>query len=172
MIETRRLRLVPFSIQDLETLHQTFTDPFVRKYVWDDEIISLNQTREVLEINENRFNTGRWGLWKVIVRNDKSYVGFVGLWMFFDEHQPQLLFGLMPDKTGMGYATEAAQAIINYSFNVLNFDFLIASLDMPNKASRKVCERLGMHHTKDEIMNAKPTSFYRIDRESYNQKSM
>ncbi len=172
MIETRRLRLEPFSIQDLEILHQTFTDPFVRKYLWDNEIIPLNQTREVLEVNETCFPTGRWGLWKVIARNDKSYVGFVGLWRFFDEHQPQLLFGLMPDKPGMGYATEAAQSIINYSFNVLNFDFLIASFDTPHKASRKVCERLGMHHTKDEIMNAKPTSFYRIDRESYNQKSM
>lgn len=84
----------------------------------------------------------------------------------FEEHQPQLLYGLLPDKTGLGYATEAGQAIINYSFNSLDFEFLTASCDTAHLASRKVCERLGMRHTKDESMNAKPTSFYRIDREN------
>lgn len=79
-----------------------------------------------------------------MIKSNGAYAGFVGLWMFFDEKQPQLLYGLLPDKTGLGYATEASRAIIHYAFNELKFNYFIASCDTPHTASRKVCERLNM----------------------------
>ena len=35
-------------------------------------------------------------------------IGMVGLWEFFDEPQPQLLYALLPEHTGKGIADEAS----------------------------------------------------------------
>jgi hypothetical protein len=47
ILYTERLTLEPFAIKDLALLHTTFTDPSVRKYLWDDEVISLEQTADI-----------------------------------------------------------------------------------------------------------------------------
>ena len=104
-----------------------------------------------------------WGRWKIIVKKDRAFAGFVGLWTFFDEHRPQLLFGLLPAKTGFGYATESSKAIIDYAFSKLNFAQLVTPFDPPNRASEKVCQRLGMTKTNVKELNGKLTTFCRIE---------
>ena len=45
---------------------------------------------------------------------------------------------------GKGYATEAAQASVNYAFGALGAEEVIAEIRPENKKSRRVAERLGM----------------------------
>jgi ribosomal-protein-alanine N-acetyltransferase len=165
-LHTQRLALIPFDPQDHQLLHGTFTNPFVRKFLFDDEIISEDTMRELLQKNVGQFKNERSGLWKIIVLKDQMYAGFVGLWYFFEEGKPQLLYGLLPDMTGKGYATEAAQAIIRYAFRELKFNSVIASFDTPNVDSLKVCERLKMKFINERVVNNKPISFYEMDVES------
>jgi ribosomal-protein-alanine N-acetyltransferase len=163
-IATERLTLVPFHADEVTLLHQTFTDPFVRKYLWDDQVVSVEQTQEMLTTNEAYFQNHKWGLWKIILKGDNAYAGFVGLWYFFDEDQPQLVYGLLADKTKQGYATEAAKAIIEYAFLHLQFTYLSASCDSPHTDSKKVCERLKMKHVEEKLISGKPVTFYRINK--------
>ncbi len=88
-------------------------------------------------------------------------MGFVGLWYFFNETQPQLIFGLMPVFTGKGYATEASACITNYAFNTLDFDSLIAATDKPHKESQNVLIRIGFEFVWEKSINNKPTIFYK-----------
>ncbi|MEM6843512.1 MAG: GNAT family N-acetyltransferase [Bacteroidota bacterium] len=163
---TSRLQLVPFSKTDRELLHQTFINPFVREFLWDDEMISEAQTKDILEQNEQYFQVDHWGLWKIIRKADDTYLGFVGLWYFFDEDQPQLLYGLLQTATKEGYATEASKAVIDYVFEELGFSYLIASCDSPHTASREVAERLGMQFVEERTELGKPTAFYRLDKDT------
>ena len=161
-LETERLTLIPFERSDLHLLHETFTNPFVRKYLWDDEVISIEQTSDILELSESAFERQSWGLWKIIMKNEQAFAGFVGLWKFFDEQQPQLLFGLLPAYSGLGYATEASTAVADYAFTKLGYTYIIASLDTPNAASEKVCQRLKMIKMEERLVNNKMTTFYKI----------
>jgi len=161
-LRTSRLKLVPFAISDIDLLHDTFTDPIVREFLWDNEVVPLEQTREILIENEKHFSNDGWGLWKVI-NSSGEYTGFAGLWIFFDERQPQLLYGLLPAYHKKGFATEAAGAIIRYAFDELQFPFLIATCDAPHQRSVHVCLRLGMKKTADRVMRGKLISFFRID---------
>jgi [ribosomal protein S5]-alanine N-acetyltransferase len=169
ILPTGRLTLVPFESHDLALLHRTFTDPFVRKYLWDDEIISLEQTRDILQTNDVHFEKDGWGLWQIRCQADDTYAGVAGLWLFFGEDQPQLLYGLLPDQTKKGYATEASRAVIRYAFEQLSFSYLVAACDTPNTDSRKVCGRLHLEWVEEKEMKGRPTAFYRLEAGTQNQ---
>ncbi len=163
ILNTDRLHLSPFSIKQHASLHQLFTHPFIREFLWDDVIISPQETRKILEQNEQFFNKYSWGLWQLKLEHAAPPIGFVGLWPFFEQPQPQLLYGLLPDYTGQGLATEAAKKILAYAAKQLDFKFLTAATDIPNLASQKVLERIGMKKTEERIESGKATYFFTID---------
>jgi len=76
----------------------------------------------------------------------------------------ELLFGLSPTHWGQGFATEAAEAVIRYAFETLGVTLVHASTDVPNQASVRVMERLGMHFERQATINGLDTLFYRLPR--------
>jgi [ribosomal protein S5]-alanine N-acetyltransferase len=164
VLETERLLLKPILESDLNTLHSIFINPYVRKYLCDDNIFSLKQVEEMLRESQNLFNENKFGLWFIETSNEKEIIGFVGLWYFFDEAQPQLVYALLPEATKKGYATEAAIKILEYSFDELGYQYLFASCDRPNLESRKVAERIGMREVEEKIVNDKPLLFFKVEK--------
>ncbi|MCU0546019.1 MAG: GNAT family N-acetyltransferase, partial [Oscillatoriaceae cyanobacterium Prado104] len=63
-------------------------------------------------------------------------------------------------------STEAATRIIEYAFEELGFEYLIASCDRPNIESQKVAERLGMQQVEERTIDDNPTVFFRLDKSS------
>ena len=160
-MDTQRLKLEPLLKEDLEIFYQINIHPFVRKYLWDDEIISKKLAEEILEESEGKHQTEKWGLWKIMLTENKVCIGYTGLWYFFEEPYPQLLYALLPEYTGKGYAGEAAQKIVDYAFAELQFDHISAATDGPNTKSIGVCEKLGFERLEEKIIDGKPTLFYR-----------
>ncbi|MEN7551745.1 GNAT family N-acetyltransferase [Rapidithrix thailandica] len=116
-MKTQHLRLMPFTSQDLTLFHAINTNPFVRKFLWDGQIISQKTAREIPEENERSFTKNKWGLWKVFEQNSNTFVGYIGLWTSFQEIQPPLLFAFLPEFTGKGYATEASRKLFDMLLN-------------------------------------------------------
>ena len=164
ILKTQRLVLKPIVESDLNTLHGILTNFYVRRYLCDGEILSLPQVEEMLTENKKLFEEKKFGLWFIETKNEREIIGFVGLWYFFEEEQPQLLYALLPTATKKGYATEAATKIIEYCFDELGFEYVVASCDRPNIESLKVAERLGMRQVEERIMNGNPILFFRIDK--------
>ncbi|MBD0258195.1 MAG: GNAT family N-acetyltransferase, partial [Cytophagales bacterium] len=90
-LRTDRLRLEPVGAADLPVLHAVLTDPAVRRYLCDDQVIPLTQTAEILAAALESFAKHQYGLWLVYRKGQRKPMGFVGLYTFFDEPQPQLL---------------------------------------------------------------------------------
>ena len=163
VLNSNRLSLTPLRLSHLNELHELFIRPEVRAYLWDNEIIDIATTRSVIETSIQLMETGTGGLW--LIRPDEyTLAGFAGLYFFFDEPQAQLLYGLHGDYWGKGYATEAAKAVIQHAFEDLGFSYLLAAMDGPHAASRKVCERLGMTFYKSALENGKETVWYKIEK--------
>jgi ribosomal-protein-alanine N-acetyltransferase len=161
-LHTDRLTLSPFEASELEVFIRINTDPFVRRFVWDGMIMSDEVLKEVFEKSARHFANDRWGLWKMVTRDTNTLVGYAGLWPFYDEPQPQLMYILLEEHTGRGYATEASRRIIDYAFQELKFTYLTASLDTPNTASQRVCERLNFTLQYEKLVNGNPLSFYKL----------
>lgn len=158
---TQRLILIPFQPEDVELFLQINTDPFVRKYLWDDSIISQEQAEEILTLNSQLIQNEGTGLWKIKLKENEEVIGYTGLWYFFEESQPQLLYVLLPEFTGNGYAKEAAALIIAYAYETLKFAYVEAACDPPNQASQRLAESLGMEFFRRGFDGGKETWFYR-----------
>src|SRR5688572_15547362 len=115
-INTERLELRPTNENDMDVLFSIITNPFVRKYLLDDEILNMDQVKDFIDISIRQFNSSHFGLWLIESKETHHVMGFTGLWQFFEDGQPQLLYALLPQYTGFGYAIEAASAIVNYVF--------------------------------------------------------
>lgn len=163
-LSSPRLLLTPFPSDELELFHQMNSSAFVRQYLWDDEVISIELAEQILDQNTQHFQEDQFGLWKITTKTTGDFVGYAGLWFFFDEPQPQLIYALNETSAGNGYATEAARLIIHYAFEQLKYDYLIAATDEPHKSSQAVASRLGMEKTSTESKDGKATVFFRLEK--------
>jgi ribosomal-protein-alanine N-acetyltransferase len=164
IFETQNLVLKPILESELSILYMIFTDSYVRKYLCDDKILSLQQVEEMLKQSIKHFEEERFGLWFIKLNSESKVIGFVGLWYFFDEEQPQLIYALLPKALKKGYATEAGNKIIAYYFDELGYEYLVASCDQLNTESQKVAERLGMKKIEEKIVNGSPIVFFRLEK--------
>ena len=166
-IETERLSLRPLTLDDVDELHRLWVEPGVRRYLWDDEVISRERARAVVEESVALFESRGLGLWAVRSRAGDELIGFCGFWFFHDPPRLELLYGIAPALWNRGLATEAARAMLGYGFGQLSFERIEASTDAANAASVRVMERAGMSFWKRELTNGLDTIYYALTREGF-----
>jgi ribosomal-protein-alanine N-acetyltransferase len=99
---------------------------------------------------ERSFAEHGYGLWALELLGEAPFVGCVGLL----EVRPELPFApavevgwrLAREWWGRGFATEAASAAVAHGFGELALPELVAYTARRNERSRRVMQRLGMHH--------------------------
>jgi ribosomal-protein-alanine N-acetyltransferase len=166
-IETKRLRLIPLSPDDLDLMHGVWVEPGVRRFLWDDEIISKEYAAGVISESVKLFEAEGLGLWSVRPRGEDRVIGFGGFWFFHDPPELQILYGLAEADWNKGFATEIAKALIKYGFEELGLDRIEGSADAPNLSSHRVMEKSGMTFDKRVDKNGLDTVYYSNDRASF-----
>lgn len=155
---------MPVTHGDAAAVHDLWTAPGVRRYLWDGEIIPRERTDEAISTSDHLFERHDFGLWLLRERIDHSLVGFAGLWPFREAQEFELLFGVDERLWGRGYGAEGAQAVIDHVFQTLRMPVIQASTDVANAASVKVLEKLGFAQTRREMVNGLDTVFFAKER--------
>lgn len=115
-VQTKRLELEPFAPAHVDALHRLWTDPDVRRYLWDDEIISYELAHTVFASIASVQAEGL-GMWTLVRRGPgDALIGFAGLRHPADSLEVELLYGLYPAYWRKGLATEASLAVLRYAF--------------------------------------------------------
>ena len=166
-IETARLLLRPYTLDDLDALHRLWTNPDVRRYLFDDEIMERQWVAAEIEHSRACFETDGFGQWAMFLKGHDTLMGFCGYRAFHDPPELQLVYGLAPAYWGQGLAPEAARSLIRYGFETLGFDEIIASTDAPNTASIRVMEKAGMTFQKRIPIDGLDTIYYVISRSDF-----
>jgi RimJ/RimL family protein N-acetyltransferase len=103
-------------------------------------------TRAESDESFDRFSAGLdsrgWGLWAV--EHDGVFLGFTGLSKPSFREGTEIGWRLARHAWGQGFATEAARAVIDYGFSVLDLAEIISFTAVGNTRSRAVMERIGM----------------------------
>jgi len=162
VIETARLCLRPYEVADAGALFGLWTDPIVRRYLFDDELVTREWVLEELERNARCFAENGFGQYAILLGED--LIGFCGFRHFGDDCQ--LLFGLDPRYHGRGLAAEAARAMIRHGFDVFGFDRITAAADAPNEASIRVMRRVGMRLDKRVVRDGVETFYFSLEADS------
>jgi RimJ/RimL family protein N-acetyltransferase len=153
-IETARLRLRMFRLQDLDNVAAMFSDPEVMRYVADGQPAGREEAEKALiSIIAHWYQHG-FGRWAVEDRVTRHLVGLGGLRALFGV--PEVVYHLARDYWGKGFATELARASLRFGFEEHRFERIVAVAKPENIASIHVMEKLGMHYEKH-------ASYYGID---------
>ena len=151
-LRTDRLLLRPWTDEDREPYAALNADPEVMEH------FPAPLTREESDAAVDRFMAAfdehGWGLWAAERLDTGEFIGFIGLAIpsFDAPFLPGVEVGwrLARDQWGNGFATEGGAAALAFAFDVLGFDEVLSFTAVENQPSRRVMERLGLHHQPDE----------------------
>jgi RimJ/RimL family protein N-acetyltransferase len=151
LLRTDRILLRPWTLDDVDALHALWTAPEVRRYLWDDLIITRATVEQVVESDlrtADRDNIGNWTLHipAPVWAAGAPIAGFCGFRLIDDGPEIELMYGLRGEHWGTGLATEACAAALEYLWRSTEYQRVYARTDPPNSKSIQVMVRLGMTH--------------------------
>jgi ribosomal-protein-alanine N-acetyltransferase len=165
-LATARLALRPATPADLTALHAIFTDARVRRWLFDDRIVSEAAAREIIDASTASFAGRGFGQWTIREEGADPVIGCAGLFSA-DGVEIEILYAVDPAHWGKGYATEAARAVLDHGFLTLALPRIAARADTPNRESIRLMERLGMRFEEERPIDGRPTVHYALAREEW-----
>ncbi len=158
ILETERLYLRQFTEADAHLIRNLNSQPGVLQYIPEPIPATDDEAKEVI-INiilpQYKNNLGRWA---THLKENNEFIGWCGLKLVKGEID--LGYRLLPSVWGKGYATEAAQATLQYGHQDLHLEKIIAHAHIDNIASQKVLEKIGMQFVGEGIDEGVPVKGY------------
>lgn len=127
----------PLEPSDADALHALFTEPGVRQYLFDDIVLTREETQRHVEA---ALTHDAW-----VVELDGLVVGFASLRPVGNDRE--LMIAISKRCWGRGVAFRAARAAIRHGFDVLKLERILAAADLPNERSHRLMARLGFRPT-------------------------
>jgi ribosomal-protein-alanine N-acetyltransferase len=152
ILETERLTLRTWSLDDAEEGFRIWSDPEVMRYVGTGQPnATIEETRAWLGrmiAHQERYG---FGFWAVLEKESGHVIGSCGMGYQRDGGLPiEFGYTLARSHWGRGLATEAAAACLRYAFEYLRLRELSASVDSRNIASQRVLEKTGFVYQREE----------------------
>lgn len=155
MLKTPRLLLTPAVADDLDVLWQLWTEPEVRRFLWDDRAITRDEAAAALDdcLAVQPDGLGLWLLHPRTAAGGPDVAGCAGLLPVRTaaEFEPRLagliepIVALSPAVWRRGLAREALAALMGYAAHTLRLSRLAGVTDVPNTASDRMLRGAGFH---------------------------
>lgn len=158
VLQTKRLLLREFVLDDARDMFNLNSDPEVILYTGDQAFKSVDEAHLFLESYKEYKDNG-FGRWAVLDKKRNVFIGWCG----FKRNEEDLIdlgFRFFKKEWNKGFATEAAKATLSYGFGTLNFDRIIGRAAKDNVASLKVLEKLGMRYWKVDACHGITNALY------------
>jgi len=153
IIQTDRLLLRTFTIDDAQLIYELNNDADVTRYTYD-PMNELEQARQVLErIILPQYALYNHGRWAVHTKEQLDFIGWCGLKYRPERHEVDLGYRYKKSAWGKGYATEAAYACLQYGFEKLNIGKITGRAVPENIGSWRVLEKIGMEFKREESVD-------------------
>jgi RimJ/RimL family protein N-acetyltransferase len=162
VLETPRLILRQFTVEDALAIQQLNSAPDVLKYIHEPALENVAQAKEVLINIILPQYKNKLGRWAIHTKQNSEFIGWCGLKHLPDTNEIDLGYRLRPACWGSGYATEAAQHTLLYGLNKLNLQEIIGKAHIDNIASQRVLEKIEMKFKREIIEDNVQVKVYSI----------
>lgn len=177
-IETKRLILRQFSMEDAKALYSICNEPYILKWMPDWES-SVERRRTWIGWIEKQYNLANKDIARIMLavtlKDNGELIGMVGIGNKEEvDNEIEIAYFISEKHSSRGYMTEAAKAMSQWALQELKLDYLIAIVEPDNYPSQKVAERCGFTRLATRmILNSgeteeKPFYYYRL----YNPKRL
>jgi ribosomal-protein-alanine N-acetyltransferase len=164
---TARLWLRPFQPDDLNALTQLYGDAEVMKYIGNGQPRTRAETEALLAQMIRQWEQHGFGRWAMILQATGELIGRCGLSFLHQAEEVELGYLLARAYWGQGLATEASRACVQFGFEALKLDRIVAVARPENRASARVMEKIGMVFQGYAFYHNAEVVYYAISRVAY-----
>lgn len=143
-IETKRLRLRPFNLEDSVPLHKMLEVEGVLQYFPSPDPPHLERVEKLVQRQIDHWGQHGYAWWAVESQADNHLIGWSGLQYLPETDEIEIGYLLARPYWGTGLATEGALVGMNFGFEKLEISTIIGIVHPENLASQRVLEKIGL----------------------------
>lgn len=144
-IETERLILRRFEyFDDNDMLKNWIADEKIQSLYSEPVYTTKGEVRELLDKYIESYKKNDYYRWAIIEKNSNECIGQIAYFLVDSKnHFAEIEYCIGADFQCIGYATEAAKAVIAYGFEKINLHKIQICTKTINKPSKRVIEKCG-----------------------------
>ena len=152
ILETKRLILRPMTMDDAKSAFTNWTsDPDIAQFMRWELHKNIFETRQWLSSEETLIESDMVYNWGFVLKETKELIGSGGLVFIKNKGMYELGYNIMKKYWNQGFATEAAQKIVDFGKNELMQKQLYCCHAKDNPASGKVLTKIGFQYQNDGV---------------------
>ena len=141
-LETERLILRQFKEEDLEDIHLYFSDPVATKYTVAKSFSRLETWRDLC-VKIGHWHVKGYGPYAMVEKQSNRVIGISGFWFPYDWPEAEIMWALVRQYWGKGFAREATLAVQAVAKKHLPDLPLISFINCENQRSINLALRVG-----------------------------
>ena len=164
MIESGRLIIRPYTINDADTAFTMFNDPDVMAFMPNgcDKSVAETGSRIIKYIDQYKLHG--YSKYVLIDKSTNEFIGDCGICKIENTEINELGYRIKKSYWNKGFATEGAKSVIDYAFNILGFKEIHAIVEKENKKSVYILEnKLGFKYVGQIFCYETDFDLYRLE---------
>ena len=169
LIETHRLILRPFELSDAAAVLPFYGDSDTMRFLGNGKRWATDERTAAECLARTRAYYEQQPGYGFFAMELKDGGGLAGHAALKPLEPDEIEVGWLLDRSlrGQGLATEAGRGMLEYAFDTLNLDAIVAVMFPDNTPSRGVAERLGMQYQGTRQDRGHPVAWYRVTRTEF-----
>lgn len=149
ILETQRLILREYRMEDFDALYTILSDPVTMQHY--PKPYDENGTRRWLAWSLDNYRKYGFGLWAMELKETGAFIGDCGLTIqnIDGESLPEIGYHIHKDYWRRGYGSEAARAVRDWAFRNTPYDCLYSYMTASNIASQSTARAAGLTKIKE-----------------------
>ncbi|TCZ79296.1 N-acetyltransferase [Paenibacillus albiflavus] len=147
-IETNRLIIRPYVENDFEASFALMQNKDLFQYMHMD-VMSMDEYRHLFNWLIRSYDKGLDENFKysfgLFLKDSNTFIGWIGIGgLDFKPEDKEIYYLIGKEYWGNGYASEAASHLIQYGFETMKLQRIVAKVDPRNVASKRIIEKSGL----------------------------
>ncbi|WP_226673414.1 GNAT family N-acetyltransferase [Rossellomorea aquimaris] len=140
MVTIERCELHILNKDDTYRIKKLYDDDRVRKYLGG----TVSEESFTHRFNEMLHSSNKEHYWTIFNKSTQEFMGMVFLDTYHDGVQTEIGYQFLPEFWGKGFAREVIKAVIQYGFETMGLDKVVAETQSQNQASCRLLISVGM----------------------------
>ena len=166
MLETARLLLRPMNDGDADAIFALRSDAEIMRFIRQPQTHRAD-VNGWINLISSRWTTEKIGLCAVLDKVSNRTIGWCGLWRLAETGETEIGYAIATEFQKKGLASESAARCLEYGFNELNLEKIVAVARPENVASCRVMEKIGMTYDGIGRFYDRDLAHYSITREDF-----